>query len=382
MTTKTNISKSELRLRSVTKGRRSEWKDFSSIQLINYSINQLFEKGHEHLPRFGLINMNARLYDPAVGRFLSPDNYIQDPTNSQNFNRYSYCLNNPLKYVDLTGEIYWYQDGDGNWKFSRDPLKNNDDDFFGYNWNDMHRNKDIFGWGGFGSSGNMAYYTMMGILNNSSSWYSYVNGHMYYVAQSLGFGDSDEGYWAYRYYKWSKNNQGTGADRVWVRTGNPFPEPKGSELGFGSTVIGIAGARLQTMPHTFRFTNSKGQWDLKLYITGWRGNQWVSTKSVAGLGRNVSGVGTFVGGIFVALDARQLHLGNISRQQFIYSAAKFGVVEGIGWTLGATTGVAAGATVASYGLLFNLLIKPLHEAYWDLQNRFYDPEFISRLFRY
>ena len=29
--------------------------------------------GHEHLAMFGLINMNARLYDPAVGRFLSPD---------------------------------------------------------------------------------------------------------------------------------------------------------------------------------------------------------------------------------------------------------------------------------------------------------------------
>ena len=59
--------------------------------------------GHDHLPWFGLINMNARLYDPAVGRFLSPDPIIQDPTNTQNLNRYSYCLNNPLKYNDPTG---------------------------------------------------------------------------------------------------------------------------------------------------------------------------------------------------------------------------------------------------------------------------------------
>ncbi len=61
--------------------------------------------GHEHLPWCGLINMNARLYDPAIGRFLSPDPYIQDPGNSQNFNRYSYCLNNPLKYTDKNGEF-------------------------------------------------------------------------------------------------------------------------------------------------------------------------------------------------------------------------------------------------------------------------------------
>jgi len=61
--------------------------------------------GHEHLQQFGLINMNARLYDPALGRFLSPDPYVQAPDFTQNFNRYSYALNNPLVYVDQDGEI-------------------------------------------------------------------------------------------------------------------------------------------------------------------------------------------------------------------------------------------------------------------------------------
>ena len=61
--------------------------------------------GHEHLQTVGLINMNARLYDPALHRFLQPDNYVQDPFNTQNFNRYGYCLNNPLVYVDENGEF-------------------------------------------------------------------------------------------------------------------------------------------------------------------------------------------------------------------------------------------------------------------------------------
>ena len=61
--------------------------------------------GHEHLPWFGLINMNARLYDPLLGRFLSPDPFVQMPDFTQNFNRYSYCLNNPLVYVDENGEL-------------------------------------------------------------------------------------------------------------------------------------------------------------------------------------------------------------------------------------------------------------------------------------
>jgi len=47
--------------------------------------------------------MNGRLYDPLAGRFLSADNSIQDPTNTQHYNRYSYCLNNPLKYSDPSG---------------------------------------------------------------------------------------------------------------------------------------------------------------------------------------------------------------------------------------------------------------------------------------
>lgn len=60
--------------------------------------------GHEMLPQFRLVNMDGRMYDYVLGRFLSPDNYVQEPENSQNFNRYSYCLNNPLKYTDPTGE--------------------------------------------------------------------------------------------------------------------------------------------------------------------------------------------------------------------------------------------------------------------------------------
>jgi len=51
--------------------------------------------------------MNGRMYDPALGRFLSPDPNIQMPGYSPNHNRYSYVLNNPLKYTDPSGEDIW-----------------------------------------------------------------------------------------------------------------------------------------------------------------------------------------------------------------------------------------------------------------------------------
>ena len=62
--------------------------------------------GHEQMAGFGLINMNGRLYDSYLQRFLSPDNEIQDPMNTRNYNCYAYCLNNPLRYTDLSGFAY------------------------------------------------------------------------------------------------------------------------------------------------------------------------------------------------------------------------------------------------------------------------------------
>ncbi|WP_029272451.1 RHS repeat-associated core domain-containing protein [Flavobacterium sp. KJJ] len=62
--------------------------------------------GHEHIQSVGIINMNGRLYDPKLRRFLQPDNNIQDPFNPQNYNRYGYVLNNPLKYTDQSGEFW------------------------------------------------------------------------------------------------------------------------------------------------------------------------------------------------------------------------------------------------------------------------------------
>lgn len=80
--------------------------------------------GHEHLTAFGLINMNARLYDPVIGRFLSPDPRLQNPYSSQNYNRYSYCLNNPLAYTDPNGEFFLgYMFGFFRGLFSKKPWK-------------------------------------------------------------------------------------------------------------------------------------------------------------------------------------------------------------------------------------------------------------------
>jgi RHS repeat-associated protein len=59
--------------------------------------------GHETITGVGLVNMNGRIYDPVLGRFLSPDPNIQFVADLQSYNRYSYVHNNPLSYSDPTG---------------------------------------------------------------------------------------------------------------------------------------------------------------------------------------------------------------------------------------------------------------------------------------
>lgn len=59
--------------------------------------------GHEMLDQLDLVHMNGRVYDPAIGRFLTGDPFVQEPTNGQSYNRYSYVVNNPTNLTDPTG---------------------------------------------------------------------------------------------------------------------------------------------------------------------------------------------------------------------------------------------------------------------------------------
>ena len=83
-----------------------------SVRYARYAETRGFT-GHEHYADLKIINMNGRLYDPVIARFFSPDNFVQAPEFTQSYNRYSYCLNNPLQYTDPSGEeIFapWYRD--------------------------------------------------------------------------------------------------------------------------------------------------------------------------------------------------------------------------------------------------------------------------------
>jgi RHS repeat-associated protein len=60
---------------------------------------------HEELTDVGLVHMNARLYDPEIGRFVSPDSIVPDAGNPLAYNRYSYVYNNPALATDPSGHF-------------------------------------------------------------------------------------------------------------------------------------------------------------------------------------------------------------------------------------------------------------------------------------
>jgi len=70
------------------------------------AINANTHRGYtdrEQLDHLNLIHLNGRVYDPAIGRFLSADPVVQAPFNGQSLKRYSYVFNNPLSFTDPSG---------------------------------------------------------------------------------------------------------------------------------------------------------------------------------------------------------------------------------------------------------------------------------------
>lgn len=56
-----------------------------------------------HDEDLALVNMQGRLYDPAMGRFLSPDPIVGNAAFGQSWNAYSYVNNSPVDFTDPSG---------------------------------------------------------------------------------------------------------------------------------------------------------------------------------------------------------------------------------------------------------------------------------------
>lgn len=76
------------------------------------SVNHTSFTGKKLYGDIGIVNMNARFYDPVVGRFMGYDPAPVTAENLFSFNRYAYANNNPMLYTDPTGMLpSWLEEG-------------------------------------------------------------------------------------------------------------------------------------------------------------------------------------------------------------------------------------------------------------------------------
>jgi RHS repeat-associated protein len=223
--------------------------------------------GHEHLDMFNIINMNGRVYDPLTAMFFSPDPFIQSAGDWKNYNRYSYCLNNPTRYTDPSGyqQVKQYEDGNNSPWSIFDQIAQTE------------RRLGISN-GGIGGS-----YEFKTITKNYLYW---------------NFDRKDEGkYEKYHYYTRTLVSR----ELVWV----PNPERSlhnidnfASKVGFVSDVFKATG-----------LLGSIGFWKdnwlkIRPYWNGWTGNKTVKTFGTASLiGYGMYGISTIANlGLSLATD--------------------------------------------------------------------------------
>ncbi len=186
-----------------------------------------------------LYNYNARLYNPSIGRFISANPVVSDPTNPQALNRYSYVLNSPLRYVDPSGYDEY-------------------DSYYAYSHN--------IGYSDWGGSGYYNYYDQI------SSPYS-SNSSVPYDLHSLASNN------------WPSYTFGYDTSTPWPNTdatGNENESRWNNNTAFvAGSVLNLLGTGAAAGEYSNEF---EGYWrgiNAKWYSNRWGGNQWTSARSIA-----------------------------------------------------------------------------------------------------
>jgi RHS repeat-associated protein len=76
---------------------------FGETRLAAETVTDFGFTGQRALEATGLMDYNARWYDAALGRFVSADSIVPGAGNSQALNRYAYVMNNPVIFIDPSG---------------------------------------------------------------------------------------------------------------------------------------------------------------------------------------------------------------------------------------------------------------------------------------
>ncbi len=85
------------------------YKPFGEVRYTSSALptKYTFTGQYSNVADFGLMYYGARWYDVSLGRFAQADTLIPEPGNPQSWDRYSYVYNNPIRYIDPSGNTPW-----------------------------------------------------------------------------------------------------------------------------------------------------------------------------------------------------------------------------------------------------------------------------------
>jgi len=335
--------------------------------------------GHEHLDIFDLINMNGRVYDPWLGRFLSPDLYIQLPEYSQCYNRYSYCLNNSLKYIDPTGYtmlqtlIDWYAYEGGSFYYRGQYYYYNSEDQIFVNPN-----------GQVANSGGYHYDWLNKVYKNgygqSTPWtevfYSYFNNNALILINTLVFaGSKSNPYKVLRGIGFSDGSEWYTEDGLCAL--NKYLTKTGIEY---LPYLGIFGSISHEMYYSVKYGTWMGK-NFRIYKQNLSGNGITGGKNkfAKTISNKIKWAGRILGIFNALLITHEYNQGELSTEQMIgehitnliaVEGGIEGAAWGIGWELGKVVTSLELYQQAKFNFWYNYVEKqigppsPLNEDLW------------------
>ena len=297
----------------------ANWKMFDTTALSgNLAGTFRFPRGftgHEHYADLKIINMNGRLYDPVIARFFSPDNFVQAPDFTQSYNRYSYCLNNPLQWVDPSGELSfndWYIDSKRNLQW------------FESTSDYVEVNGEIYSRVGS---------TVIRFSSNGQKIYGDEYGGIHYI---YPLGEVVIG----------KDKQQEAISSSEIEIELNYPQNASIIL---SNLFSIAGLRMEQSSSTFSLTDSKGNISLHYYKSGWLGNQYVKTFSIVDYAKYFEKTGKALGWIDVGYNGlRMLSTDDIKKKVVYGFDAGFGLIGIYGGGYGIALSLYYSAVIKNY----------------------------------
>lgn len=220
-----------------------------------------------------------------VDKVFSPDNYVQVPGSTQGYNRYSYCLNNPLKWVDPSGERFrddWFKDPNGNLQ-----------------WFDTHESN----------------ITVDGVEyeNVGERIWAWTDDYKWFV-----YGD-ENGNWHYQKFldvvdirpMISHAQQSSSIEIDW----SPL-QRFSTATNIGLTVLSMG---LERSKASFRILDSKNKFDFHWYSNGLRGDQYTITISLNQLAKPIQWAGNRFGEINILISLHNLSQSTTVDEGILYT---------------------------------------------------------------